>query len=340
MTVPLQTDRRFSQWCRQLFAAATSGGQYGNVWADLAVLLDASSVQLLRDVRIDHTTAAGVQPFGPDVTHPVLAHALAAAGARHGACAAVRPAPRGVDALVVLRIENPFSEMELASLELFAEQVQTALDLADQLASSLPTAASVAQLAKLFPTPCLLTDEAGRAVERNEAFDRVLATLSGSIRGGRVLFEDPFLQDSWQQALQEGRATAAAQSLLATGRNGSRWKMHLVPFACVASDRTPRHLTLALFEKFANQPPQSLTVPASRPLTKAELEVLASLLLGQTAKVIARTRGASVNTVRSQITAILAKTGHHTQKELIASFSTSALDSLGSGHGWDGEGSH
>jgi hypothetical protein len=33
-----------------------------------------------------------------------------------------------------------------------------------------------------------------------------------------------------------------------------------------------------------------------------------------------------VNTVRSQITSILGKTGHHTQKELIASFSASAFD--------------
>lgn len=65
---------------------------------------------------------------------------------------------------------------------------------------------------------------------------------------------------------------------------------------------------------------QPTIVPACQPLTKAELEVLASLLRGQTAKVIARTRGASLNTVRSQITAILAKTGRHTQKELIAAF--------------------
>lgn len=76
------------------------------------------------------------------------------------------------------------------------------------------------------------------------------------------------------------------------------------------------------FERLAEGPAaQPTIVPSCAPLTKAELEVLASLLRGQTAKVIARTRGASLNTVRSQITAILGKTGRHTQKELIAAFS-------------------
>lgn len=320
---------RFPEWCRQLFAAAINDGHYGNTWAMLAEHLHACRVQLLRDISIDDTTAGGVQPFDAEVRHPVLAHALSAAGAQHGLCACIRPADHGTDVLVVLR-DTPFTEAERSWIEVLSTHIHAALDLRDQLASPLPTAASVALLAKMFPTPCLLTDEAGRCIERNEAFDQVLPTLAGSLRAGRVVFQDSFLQDSWTQALQEGRATAISQSLLATTRNGTRWKMHLVPFACVGSlaDRTPRHLTFALLERFAAPPTQTLTVPSSRPLTKAELEVLASLLLGQTAKVIARTRGASVNTVRSQITAILAKTGQHTQKELIASFSASAFESL------------
>ncbi|HZN48826.1 MAG TPA: helix-turn-helix transcriptional regulator, partial [Ramlibacter sp.] len=55
-------------------------------------------------------------------------------------------------------------------------------------------------------------------------------------------------------------------------------------------------------------------------LTRAELEVLASLLTGLPAKTIAVQRGASVNTVRTQIMAILEKTGFRSQRELIASF--------------------
>jgi DNA-binding NarL/FixJ family response regulator len=60
-------------------------------------------------------------------------------------------------------------------------------------------------------------------------------------------------------------------------------------------------------------------------LTRAEVEVLAGLLKGLPAKTIATRRSASVNTVRSQIVAILDKTGYNSQKELIASFGASAL---------------
>ena len=54
-------------------------------------------------------------------------------------------------------------------------------------------------------------------------------------------------------------------------------------------------------------------------LTPAEDEILSAMLQGLPAKAIAVRRGASFNTVRSQIVAILDKTGHHSQRELIAS---------------------
>jgi DNA-binding CsgD family transcriptional regulator len=60
-------------------------------------------------------------------------------------------------------------------------------------------------------------------------------------------------------------------------------------------------------------------------LTRAEVEVLAGLLKGLPAKAIATRRSASVNTVRTQIVAILEKTGFKSQKELMASFSASVL---------------
>lgn len=69
---------------------------------------------------------------------------------------------------------------------------------------------------------------------------------------------------------------------------------------------------------------QRAEVRYATPLTKAEQEVLSMLLRGLSAKAIARARNASVNTVRTQITSILGKTGHHTQKQLIASFSSMA----------------
>lgn len=327
MLGPTQADHRLSDvWHKLLGGAARQ--QFGRALAALTDLLDASSAQLLhlRAVPSELEDAA-VVAFDRDVQQPWFAQMLETSGTDHGLCAVLRTSPHRADALVVLRKGTPFGEGEIGWLELLVPHFRSTLELADTLNSHLPTTAIAAQLAKLIPTPCLLTDDAGRCIERNDAFGRMLEALSGTLPSGRVVFADPFLQGSWQQALLESHATATPQSLLANAPDGGQWKAYIVPFACINNhgDNTPRHLILALFEKFSGAATQTKTVQSSRPLTKAELEVLASLLLGQTAKVIARARGASVNTVRSQITAILGKTGHHTQKELIASFSTSAF---------------
>lgn len=336
---PSASDLQFSDFCQKLLAGAMNGQQYVPAWTSLARMFGASSVQLLRDVTMPldfATDSSPVHGFDRNERHPTLAQALAVSGADHGLLAIARIVPRGFDCILVMRKAQPFSDGERGWMELAVAQIREALELGDHLATPLPTAASAVQLARLFPTPCVLTDEAGRCIERNHAFDRILDALSGAVRGGRVVFSDPFLQDSWQQALVEGRVTAATQSLLANTPTGDQWKVHIVPFACVSNpvQSMPRHLMFAVFEKFARAEAPARTMPSSRPLTKAELEVLASLLLGHTAKTIARTRGASVNTVRSQIATILGKTGHHTQKELMASFSTSSFDSvLTSGNG-------
>lgn len=327
---PTQADHRLSDVWRKLLAGAASQ-QFGRALVALADLLDASGAQLLHlRAAPSELEEASVFAFDRDVQQRWFAQMLETSGTDHGLCAVLRATPRGADALVVLRKDAPFGDGELGWLELLMPHFRGALELADTLNSQLPTTAIAAQLVKLLPTPCLLTDDAGRCIERNDAFGKIVEALSGTLPNGRVVFGDPFLQGSWQQALLEGHATATPQSLLANAPGGGQWKVHIVPFACVNNhgDGTPRPLIFALFEKFVGAATQTKTVPSSRPLTKAELEVLASLLLGQTAKVIARARGASVNTVRSQITSILGKTGHHTQKELIASFSTSAFGSM------------
>ncbi|HSV77833.1 MAG TPA: helix-turn-helix transcriptional regulator [Ramlibacter sp.] len=331
MSGPAKEDRQLSEFWRRLLVAVVDPQQFSAAMNALAEFFEASSAHLLKSLPLpsEDFIAGSVHAFDCGADQAWLAQARPGATAGHGLCAVVRHTPRHFDAIVVLRNGAAFDEGETSWMEMLLAQIRFALDLRDTLSSPLPTAPVAAQLAKIFPMPCILTDEWGRCIERNDAFRNLLEVLSGSLRGGRVVFDDPFLQGSWRQALMEGHANTAAQSLLATAPTGDQWKVHIVPFACIDSyaHATPRQLMYAFFEKFAGTA-QTKTVPASRPLTKAELEVLANLMLGQTAKVIARARGASVNTVRSQITAILAKTGHHTQKELIAALNTGALAAM------------
>jgi DNA-binding CsgD family transcriptional regulator len=269
--------------------------------------------------------ASPVQAFDHTVAHVLLARALESADAEHGLCARIRQGPHGVELLVVARAAAPFTPAECAWLELMAGQIRAALELGDRLASPVATTASAAQLARLFPMPCMLVDAAGRCVETSQAFAAMRDTFSVWLRTGRVVFADAFVQACWRQALLEAHAAAATRSFSAEAAGGSRWKVHVVPLPLTDSDAdgAPGRLLFVLLENTGAA--QALAVPSSS-LTRAELEVLAGLLHGQSAKAIARTRGASVNTVRSQITAILGKTGHHTQKQLIASFSTGSFD--------------
>jgi DNA-binding CsgD family transcriptional regulator len=330
MLGPGPSDRQLSVFWRKLLSGALVPHGLQGALAELSQMLQASDAQLLRSVPAAwfESASAAVHTFDRGTPQRWLLRVLDTLRADHGLCAVLRQTPHHADVFVLVRKDNAFGEGELSWLELLAPQLHAALDLADRLGTPCPTLHVAGQMVRIFPTPCLLTDEAGRCIERNPSFDKVLAKLPGAVRNGRVVFDDPFLQDSWRQALVEGHATAETQSLLANATSGTQWKVHVVPVACVdtLADATPRRLMFACFEKLAGAATQTKTVQASRPLTKAELEVLASLLLGHTAKIIARSRGASVNTVRSQITSILGKTGHHTQKELIASFSASTFE--------------
>ncbi|MBC5765310.1 helix-turn-helix transcriptional regulator [Ramlibacter albus] len=189
-------------------------------------------------------------------------------------------------------------------------------------------AASPARLLNMLPLPCMLTDNAGRCLERNGALEEAMHALDMKVSAGRARFADTYLQDSWQAALAEVHHTSVPTALLATSEAGRQWKVHLTPVSTIQPSLAGTPLILMVMEERGssmNTAANGLLAAATSTLTRAENEVLAGLLRGHTAKLIARARNASVNTVRSQIMAILEKTGHHTQKELIASFGASSF---------------
>lgn len=313
-------DRRLLECSEKLYSGAMAGPDFRAAWAAVARLFGASDVQLKWHARLDLGAESAVLVFDGGTPHDLLLQALAHSGADHGLCAVLGNRTTGSCILLVLRNLAPFGDDEVAWMQLLAPHVSAALDLGAQLASAVPTIAAAARFARLFPLPCVLLDETGQCMTGSEAFGRIFAGLSGVIRGGCVAFDDPFLQRAWQHALTKAQQSEAAHSFVADAPNGSRWNIHVLPLASLVNyaQQTPRRLFLAAFERMGVMK-QAADIHLEAPLTRAEGEVLGMLLVGQTAKAIARARGASVNTVRSQITAILAKTGHHTQKQLIAS---------------------
>lgn len=189
-----------------------------------------------------------------------------------------------------------------------------------------------ADVVETLPLPCVLTDVAGRAIDRNHAFGIFMATAGMQLSTGRLCFSDPYSQEAWLLALAEVQATAVRQSILVPGHDGAQWRLHLVPWQRLPEGTAvgERALILAVVEQLHVDGALAMGggfPQPSRPLTPAESEVFSAMLQGHSAKVIANARGASVNTVRSQIMTILGKTGHHNQKSLIAAFAPSGFRS-------------
>jgi DNA-binding CsgD family transcriptional regulator len=194
----------------------------------------------------------------------------------------------------------------------------------DQQSSSLQ---AVDSLIRELPIPCLVTDQAGRCLDGNQAFLRALGTGTLQLQMGRVRFDDPSAQQDWDAALLETYATGIARSVrLVLPANGV-CDAHLRPWLPLEAGEAVRdqRLLMAVFETRGIEAHPATSSVSNAGLTHAELQVLASLLKGLPAKSIAGLRGASVNTVRSQIMTILEKTGFRSQKELLASFGSSTF---------------
>ena len=185
-----------------------------------------------------------------------------------------------------------------------------------QQASSLRVAADALQH---VPVACLVTDASGRCLESNACFRALPEFLPFQLVMGRLRFRQADRQSRWEEALRTVDATGVGCTLDALGAAGGSWSVTLKPLTAQREN-----VILALFSPQAADATDALQMLESRSkLTRAEQEVMAGLLKGLQAKSIALYRGASVHTVRSQIMAILDKTGYSSQKELIASFASS-----------------
>ena len=131
------------------------------------------------------------------------------------------------------------------------------------------------------------------------------------------------LQAQWLAALREVVALHVGTSIRLPPRDeqSRMWSMHLAAWHGLArkTDGLERHLVIVTFEPLERNSEMAQRRLADKAgLTAAEREVLALLLDGGSTKLIARRRGSTVNTVRSQIAANLDKMGCHSQLELVA----------------------
>lgn len=174
-----------------------------------------------------------------------------------------------------------------------------------------------------FPLPSAITDAQGRCLAHNEAFSAVLlGRRLARLVVGRVRFDDLRVQIQWDTALHEASVTGAPTSAVLEFASAAL-ELQLAPVRSpLDSEFKP---LLAVFAERGLRPDPERSLQPKGRLTQAEREVLSAMLRGLPAKAIAAERGASVNTVRAQIVSILDKTGHASQRELLAAYGESSF---------------
>jgi DNA-binding CsgD family transcriptional regulator len=231
---------------------------------------------------------------------------------------------------VVRSVGQPaFEDWTANTLKSLLPHFQQASRLSSKMDHQAAAIRSATNLWHAIPAACLFTDEAGRCIEGNEAFWEAGPRLAMRVLTGRVRFDSAELQQQWEAALWETRATGVGRAFDAVVAGGRQCTVRLVPCESLlaSGEAIDKPMIAAVFDEQGQGAYAAADLAVIKAgLTKAELEVLAGLLKGMPAKAIAGHRNASVNTVRSQIMAILEKTGFSSQKELIASFGASTFE--------------
>lgn len=186
-----------------------------------------------------------------------------------------------------------------------------------------PASGSVSAVAivQALPIAALLTDDRQRVLALNEASSDALRDLGVRLVCDRLRWEQPTDDASWCSLARAVACTGEARTMEWDGHCIGRWKLHLVPFELAASDasRQPSRTTLVVLELISRSRKARLLGFQQRfHLSAAETEVLAMLLQGMAPKEIAARRGTALSTVRTQMSALFAKTLCRSQRELIA----------------------
>lgn len=172
-----------------------------------------------------------------------------------------------------------------------------------------------------LPSACMLVNTQGKVQVLNAAAGVALAEFAAIVAGSFLRFHEPQTHGNWVASLKSAHQTQVAVSLSLRSLDSAVWQAHIVPWRLLSSPRDATDLALLFVTLERKGGPSSRTIQgfaATRGMTKAETEVLELLARGYSVKQIAQQRGASFHTVRSQITAILAKTDCRSQRQLLS----------------------
>jgi len=215
----------------------------------------------------------------------------------------------------------PYDPLSANLLARLLPHFQQAARVREQLRSAFAASApDLPAFLEHLETACFIADGEARVAFANSAamsgFDELPVQLIGSFL--RFLGADA--QTQWLTSLNVARQTRGAASFeLPTGA-GHRWEIQIISWRAItpAPQVAEDNLFLVTMRRTAHAGSADMqALAATTRLTRAEAEVLRLLIGGASTKDIALRRRTSVHTVRSQVNAILGKTGCASMPELI-----------------------
>ncbi len=236
---------------------------------------------------------------------------------------------RPLAGVVIYRREGcrPFGPADFELLDLLVPQFGRAYRIHCRLGDARHEQHALREVMDRFPSGVILLDKDSRAVLTNRSADQILA-LSDGIRldRGRPRLADPQQDRAFQQLLEEaagtralrGRSYGRTMSLMRT--SGRRSYAALVnPLLAPPPGTGLREAVTILFiaDPEGSQISTTEVLEGLYDLTPAEAELLRLLAEGRSLEEVAQKRGVTMNTARSQLKQVFAKTDTRRQGELV-----------------------
>ena len=235
--------------------------------------------------------------------------------------------PRMVVALTQRSGLPPIGPAELAIADRLVPHFRRAYTTLNQLRSMRREQDVFREVIDRLPTGVVLLDDSGRVVALNEAARLLVESGEGvRIEEGRLVVDGPeenrWLQGAIEKAIHAGSRDALDPDLIFEARRsgaGGQIPMLVMPLLAPASDSTLPDTAAMIFLGG----PKLAYVTATHllrnlyELTRAEADLTWLLADGLSLEEAAERRGVTLNTARSQLKRVFAKTGVRRQSELV-----------------------
>ncbi|MCB1542587.1 MAG: helix-turn-helix transcriptional regulator [Rhodoblastus sp.] len=177
------------------------------------------------------------------------------------------------------------------------------------------------QMLETLGLPALIFDAAGRVAAPNALIENCTSHVQWRA-GHRFALRDQIADEQFRAACAAigGDKGASVRSFAVAGAEGAPLMVaHVVPIRGNARDLFARSVgALILTPATLPQAPAAELLQSLFDLTPAEARVARAMAVGESIETIAASARVSVNTVRTQVRALLAKTGRRRQGEIVA----------------------